>query len=110
MADADLVLRDGNLVLEDGVAPADVAVIDGRIAAIGASLPVTGAVEIDAAGLHVFPGGVDPHVHFNEPGRTDWEGIASGSTALAAGGSTTYVDMPLNCLPVTVDVDAFDHK
>jgi allantoinase len=110
MADADLVLRDGNLVLADGVAPGDVAVIDGRIACIGASLPVTGATEIDAAGLHVFPGGVDPHVHFNEPGRTDWEGIVSGSTALAVGGFTTYVDMPLNCIPVTIDVDAFDQK
>ena len=44
--------------------------------------------EIDATGLHVFPGGLDPHVHFNEPGRTDWEGLETGSAALARGGFT----------------------
>ena len=58
-------------------------------------------------GLHVFPGVVDAHVHFNEPGRADWEGIATGSAALAAGGGTCFVDMPLNAHPPTVDADAF---
>jgi allantoinase len=71
---------------------------------------MTGVEEVDATGMHVFPGGVDPHVHFNEPGHTDWEGIATGSEALAAGGFTAYVDMPLNSLPVTTDGDAFDRK
>jgi allantoinase len=66
--------------------------------------------EIDATGLHVFPGGIDSHVHFNEPGRTEWETIADGSSALAAGGYTAYVDMPLNNLPVTIDAAAFDLK
>ncbi|HEY7200006.1 MAG TPA: amidohydrolase family protein, partial [Candidatus Dormibacteraeota bacterium] len=94
MADADLVVRGGAVVRPDAVDRADVAIVDGRIAGIGAGLPATGAEEIDATGLHVFPGGVDPHVHFNEPGRTDWEGIATGSEALAAGGFTTYADMP----------------
>ncbi|HEY8841133.1 MAG TPA: amidohydrolase family protein, partial [Candidatus Dormibacteraeota bacterium] len=65
---------------------------------------------IDASGLHVFPGGIDSHVHFNEPGRTEWEDIAHGSAALAAGGYTTFIDMPLNNLPVTTDVAAFDLK
>jgi allantoinase len=65
---------------------------------------------VDASGLHVFPGGIDSHVHFNEPGRTGWETIANGSTALAAGGYTTFIDMPLNNLPVTTDAGAFDLK
>src|SRR5262249_9033138 len=91
MADADLVVRNGTVVLPEEVAsPCDVAVIDGRIGAIGRHLRVTADAEIDAGGLHVFPGGVDPHVHFNEPGRTDWEGIATGSQSLAQGGFTTY--------------------
>jgi hypothetical protein len=65
---------------------------------------------IDATGLHVFPGGLDPHVHFNEPGRTHWEGLASGSAALARGGFTAFFDMPLNSTPPTADAAAFDAK
>ena len=111
MADADLVIRNGTVVQPHELALShDIAVTDGSIAAVGPNLPLTGVSEIDASGLHVFPGGVDPHVHFNEPGRAGWEGIATGSQALARGGFTTYVDMPLNCSPVTVDVDAFDQK
>jgi allantoinase len=111
MPDADLVVRGGTVVgPEDSLARRDVAVVDGRIAATGADLAMTGVEEVDATGMHVFPGGVDPHVHFNEPGHTDWEGIATGSEALAAGGFTAYVDMPLNSLPVTTDGDAFDRK
>jgi allantoinase len=110
VADADLVVRGGTVIGPTDARRQDVAVVDERIAAIGADLAVTGAVEVDAAGMHVFPGGVDPHVHFNEPGHADWEGIASGSEALAVGGFTTYIDMPLNCLPVTTDANAFDRK
>jgi allantoinase len=109
--DADLVVRGGRVV-RAGAEPEvlDVAITDGRVAAVGAGLDLDGAWEIDASGLHVLPGGVDPHVHFNEPGRAEWEGFASGSRALATGGFTTFVDMPLNSLPVTVDADAFDRK
>jgi allantoinase len=85
-------------------------VVDGRIVGVGTDLDLTAAEEVDASGLHVFPGGIDSHVHFNEPGRTEWETIASGSAALAAGGYTTFIDMPLNNLPVTIDRAAFDAK
>ncbi|MFO0677364.1 MAG: allantoinase AllB [Polyangiaceae bacterium] len=54
----------------------------------------------------VMAGIVDTHVHVNEPGRTEWEGFATATTAAAAGGVTTLVDMPLNSLPPTVSVDA----
>jgi len=110
VADADLVVRGGTLVRPNAAERADLAIVDGRIAALGREVAATGAEEIDAAGLWVLPGGVDPHVHFNEPGRTDWEGIATGSEALAAGGFTAYADMPLNSDPVTTDADAFDRK
>src|SRR5215467_5489737 len=98
MADADLVVRGATLAGTGtgGERTGDIAIADGRVTALGPDLPATGAEEIDAAGLHVFPGGFDPHVHFNEPGRADWEGIATGSEALAAGGFTAYADMPLN--------------
>jgi allantoinase len=87
----------------------DVAVDAGVIAAVGPELS-GGREEIDARGLLVLPGAVDAHVHFNEPGRTDWEGWATGTRALAAGGSTTGVEMPLNAHPPTVDGAAFDAK
>lgn len=87
----------------------DVAVADGVIAAVGRELD-GGREEIDARGLAVLPGVVDAHVHFNEPGRTDWEGWASGTRALAAGGGTACVEMPLNAHPPTVDGTAFDAK
>jgi allantoinase len=53
---------------------------------------------------------IDAHVHFNEPGRADWEGIATGSRACAAGGTTTFFDMPLNSTPPLIDASAFEAK
>ena len=106
---SDLVIRGGSVVTPGGTVEADVAITDGTISAIGPNLD-SAANEVDARGLHVLPGGIDSHVHFNEPGHTDWETIAHGSAALAAGGYTAFVDMPLNSLPVTTDGAAFDLK
>src|SRR5437763_7891377 len=82
----------------------DVAIEDGRFAADA------GGEVIDARGLTMLPGLIDVHVHFNEPGRVDWEGAASGSRALAAGGGTLFFDMPLNSSPCTVGPTQFDMK
>ncbi len=106
----DLIVRGGRVVTSTSDVVADVAITDGRISEVGPRLDLDASDEVDASGLHVFPGGIDSHVHFNEPGRSEWETIACGSAALAAGGYTCYVDMPLNNLPVTVDADAFDQK
>jgi allantoinase len=57
-----------------------------------------------------MPGVIDVHLHFNEPGRTEWEGAATGSRALAAGGGTLFFDMPLNSTPCTVNAREFDRK
>ncbi len=101
----DLAVRGGTLAIP-GLPVGDVVVEDGKIIAIGLDLP--GArEEIDARGLHVFPGLIDVHLHFNEPGRTEWEGAATGSRALAAGGGTLFFDMPLNSSPCTVNAEAF---
>jgi allantoinase len=106
---SSLVIRGGHVVTTTGVAVIDIAISDGVIVAVGPNL-ASAPEEIDATGLHVLPGGIDSHVHFNEPGHTDWETIANGSAALAAGGYSAFVDMPLNSLPVTVDGSAFDQK
>ena len=63
----------------------------------------------DFGDLLVLPGLVDSHVHINDPGR-DWEGFNTATRAAAAGGVTTLIDMPLNCLPETTNVAALDAK
>ncbi|MDA0163452.1 allantoinase AllB [Solirubrobacter ginsenosidimutans] len=106
----DLIVRGGTVVTPSGVTTADVGVLDGAIAAVERELAGGAREELDAAGLHVFPGGLDPHVHFNEPGRTHWEGLQTGTAALAAGGFTAFFDMPLNSSPPVIDGAAFDAK
>src|ERR1700759_4026549 len=87
----------------------DIGIDDGIISASGTEVGA-GKQEIDARGLTILPGLIDVHLHFNEPGRTDWEGAATGSSALAAGGGTTVFDMPLNSSPCTVGPREFREK
>jgi allantoinase len=105
----DLVVRGGMLVAPEGVVRSDIGVEEGRIVAVGPDLAGAPA-EIDAHGLTVFPGVIDVHVHFNQPGRTEWEGAATGSRSFAAGGGTTFFDMPLNSAPCTVGRLEFEAK
>jgi allantoinase len=99
----DLLVRGATLVTAGGLARADVAAGGGRIVGIGPGLGFDAAETLDASGLYVLPGIIDSHVHFNEPGRTDWEGLGTGSASLAAGGGTAFFDMPLNSLPPVTD-------
>ena len=100
-APADVVIDDG--VIAAVTAPG--AAIDSGVGAVGPDLEV-----IDAGGLVVLPGGVDPHVHFDEPGRADWEGFDSGTAAAAAGGVTTVVDMPIDSDPPTITAALVEAK
>ncbi len=105
------IVRGRRVALPDGVAPAAITIADGRILAIGSyDVAADGAREFDADDAFILPGLIDPHVHANEPGRTDWEGLDTATRAAAAGGVTTIVDMPLNSLPPTLDVDALTLK
>lgn len=92
---------DGSIVIEDG-----------RIAEITETTiqPDPSVSEtIDASGCLVLPGVIDSHVHFREPGLTDKADIASESRAAAAGGVTTYFDMP-NTVPQTTTPEALEEK
>lgn len=105
-----LIVRGGKVVTPDGVLRADIGVDRGRIVRIASSIDEDAETTLNASGRYVFPGIIDAHVHFNEPGRTDWEGISSGSAALAAGGGTCFFDMPLNSEPPVLDAASFREK
>ena len=106
----DVLIRGGTVVLAGEQRRLDVGVADGLIAALGAELEGPATEELDVTGLHLLPGVLDAHVHMNEPGRADWEGFETGRRALAAGGATAAIDMPLNAHPPTVSGAAFDEK
>ena len=94
--------------LDGAFAPATVRIADGRIAAVEPFDAAADTVLPDDAVL--LPGLVDSHVHLDEPGRTEWEGFATGTAAAAAGGVTTVLDMPLNSVPVTTTPEALAAK
>jgi allantoinase len=106
----DRIIQGGLVVLRDEVRRLDLGIRDGRIAAMADRLEADGVPVWNASGCYVLPGMVDVHVHFNEPNLGHWEGFRTGSAALAAGGCTTYVDMPLNGVPPTVSVEALKLK
>jgi allantoinase len=127
----DLIIRASQVVTPSGIAPAEVQIKDGVISSVTAIADWTavprgprsagphgttaqvsppGAVLVLKADEVLMPGLVDTHVHVNEPGRTDWEGFATATSAAAAGGITTIIDMPLNSIPPTTDVAALEAK
>ena len=89
-----LLIKGGTAVLPDGCVVCDLLVENGKIARIGSGLAAAGAKVLDAAGLHVFPGLIDMHVHLREPGFEYKEDIASGSAAAVRGGFTQVCCMP----------------
>ena len=111
MGPSDLIVRGRRVVTPAGMAPASIHIQGDRIAAVlefDAVTPDTRVVE--AGDLVVMPGIVDTHVHINEPGRTEWEGFQTATSAAAVGGVTTLVDMPLNSIPPTTSLSGFHQK
>lgn len=103
------------VVTPTGTRPCAVVVDDGRIVAVCTREELAG-YSIAKEDLHelgdlaILPGLADTHVHINEPGRTEWEGFYTATRAASAGGYTTLIDMPLNCLPETTTVAALEAK
>ena len=95
------------VLVGDEMVAATIAIDHGRISAIApydTDVTDLGEVLRVADTAAVVPGVVDTHVHVNEPGRTEWEGFVTATTAAALGGVTTLVDMPLNSVPPTTTV------
>ena len=105
------VFRSNRVLTAEGLRPAAVLVEGERIARVlGWNDVPAGSALRDFGDAVLLPGLVDSHVHINEPGRTEWEGFWTATRAAAAGGVTTLVDMPLNCVPETTDVEALEAK
>lgn len=106
----DLIIKQASVVLESGILQKDIGIKNRKVVSIEDTLSQPAADVYDASGLHLFPGMIDTHVHFNEPGREEWEGFATGSRMMAAGGTTMFFDMPLNGIPSTTTRGALIEK
>lgn len=106
-----LAIISDHIVTPTGIISGCVIIENGKITEIDSVLPgdFDGQVEM-VKGNYVMPGLIDPHVHINEPGRTNWEGFETATMAAAASGITLMVDMPLNSAPVTTNVANFKMK
>lgn len=106
----DVVIKCGHIITPTGKKEGYVIIDRGKIIDVITAPAPEMKVDEDATGYVLMPGIVDPHVHINEPGRTDWEGFDTATRAALAGGITSLVDMPLNASPVTTTVSAFEQK
>ncbi|HUA77150.1 MAG TPA: dihydroorotase, partial [Acetobacteraceae bacterium] len=105
----DLIVRSGSAVLPWGTEVLDIGVRDGRVAALGVSGTAEAAEVVDAAGLIVLPGLIDPHVHLRDPGDPAVESIPSGTRGAVLGGLTAVFDMP-NTSPAITDEERLAWK
>jgi allantoinase len=106
----DTALISNRAITPNGIQKAVVLIKNGKIESVVPELPEGDFPVNDLGDTVLMAGIVDPHVHINEPGRTDWEGFDTAAKAAIAGGITTLVDMPLNASPVTTTAAAFDKK
>ncbi len=111
MPASTIAIHSKRILLPDGTREATLFMEEGHITSIIDGLAMVEGVDLVEAGDRVvMPGIIDPHVHINEPGRTEWEGFDTACRAAVAGGITMLVDMPLNASPVTTTPAAFDEK
>jgi allantoinase len=106
----DVAIKSDRIITPGGIQKAVLLIKDGLIADITRDLPSDDTPIVDVGNQVVMPGIIDPHVHINEPGRTDWEGFDTATRSAITGGITLLVDMPLNSSPVTTTAKAFDEK
>src|SRR3546814_11081124 len=107
---SDTLIVNARLVNEGREFEADLRISRGRIDAIGSGLSAReGETVVDAGGRRLLPGMIDDQVHLREPGMEYKADMATESTAAAAGGVTSFMDMP-NTSPPTLSADALEHK
>ena len=94
MNDGSVLLKQVDFVSPEGIKKGDILVENGKIIEIEPVINKEAELVINERGVTVLPGCIDPHVHFREPGATHKEDIQSGSKAAAAGGVTSFFEMP----------------
>ena len=105
-----LLITNGRLVNEGETRDADVLINGERIEKIASNISANDGVEVvDAGGCYLIPGMIDDQVHFREPGLTNKGDLATESAAAAAGGITSFMDMP-NVNPQTTTREALADK
>ena len=107
-----VLIKGGHIVNEGRTQDGYLVIEDGQISEISHLSSLTSHLYdevIDASGCYILPGIIDDHVHFREPGLTDKADIDTESQAAAAGGVTSYFDMP-NCNPQTTTLEALEDK
>ncbi len=103
--------RSSKIVTPTGIVDGVLLVDDDKIVAVTDGDEVPSGYTLRDVGLAaILPGFIDAHVHINEPGRTEWEGFETATKAAAKAGITMVADMPLNSMPVTTTLDAWEQK
>jgi dihydroorotase len=105
----DLLITNGTCMLPWGAEDTNVGVRGGKIAALGPGAGATADKILDATGLHVLPGLIDPHVHLRDPGDRAVETIPTGTRGAILGGLTAVFDMP-NTSPSITDAERLAWK
>ncbi|MEP6487445.1 dihydroorotase [Microcoleus vaginatus GB2-A3] len=107
---SSLLIRRARILLPNGeFLVGDVQICDRQIVKVAAEIVESGDREIDAKGLTLLPGVIDPQVHFREPGLEHKEDLFTASCACAKGGVTSFLEMP-NTRPLTTTQAALDDK
>jgi dihydroorotase len=107
---ADLLIRDARILQPDGqLVEGSLEIRAGQIVAIHSSAPPWQGPLLEARGLTLLPGVIDPQVHFRDPGLTHKEDLVSASRACLRGGVTSFLEMP-NTIPATVNAAALAAK
>lgn len=107
----DILIKNGKLVRSDGISDANIVINGEKIAGVlSKGIEPEAKKVIDAQGKYVFPGAIDTHTHFNDPGYNWREDFEHGTAAAALGGYTTIIDMPLQNEPSMTNAKAFDIK
>ena len=106
----DTIIRNVRVIKDDAWHFVDLGIIDGSFAEVSANITGNSKNELDGDSAYCLPGSIDLHVHFNEPGRTHWEGFTTGSAAASTAGLSYLAEMPLNSIPSTISVDALNTK
>lgn len=103
------LIKHAQVVLPEGTTETNVLISNGKIADIDPAIQTDADTVVDASGLALLPGIIDDQVHFREPGLTQKEDLSHASKACAAGGITSFLEMP-NTIPNTISQERIDEK